>query len=301
MVDEYGYNIPDLEIRLVNANTNKEELAFIYDGEENSYFCCVSAMGVGNHSCRIMVDDYYYNIKPINFNLEIVKSDVKLTLKQSYVARGDYAIIKAKVTDMDDEVIFDEGKVKFTINGKNYYRSINDDGVATLKVKMNNVGTFSYSASYGGDANHNPSVTKKSKIYVLSTSKKSRTISIKGYKVVIPLNKYKKLISAQTTGKTYVYKLNTGKTIKQKVTIINKKTFKETTKTVKSKVFFYIAYDGAYKYNSLPAEQYVAELTTSSQTRASNIICYKWLFGYKQSKQFTKLNSAKVRQYLTGF
>lgn len=118
VVDEYGYNIPDLEIRLVNANTNKEELAFIYDEEENSYFCCVSAMGVGNHSCRIMVDDYYYNIKPINFNLEIVKSDVKLTLKQSYVARGDYAIIKAKVTDMDDEVIFDEGKVKFTVNGK---------------------------------------------------------------------------------------------------------------------------------------------------------------------------------------
>lgn len=299
VVDEEGYNIPDLEIMLVNANTNEELLSFVYDEEEDSYFCLVSLMGVGNHSCRIMVDDYYYNIKPIDFNLEIVKSDVDLILKESYVARGDYAVIKAKVRGMDGGVVLDEGKVKFTVNGKNYYKTIDDNGVATLKVKMNKAGTFSYSASYRGDVNHNPSVTKKSKIHVLSTTKKSRTISIKGYKVVIPLDKYKKLISAKTTGKTYVYKLNTGKTIKQKVDIINKKTFKSTTKTVKSKVYIYIAFDGAYEYtNSLPSEQYVAELTTSNQHSAGNIICHKWLFGYKQSKQFTKLNSAKVRQSL---
>ncbi|MBQ7928678.1 MAG: Ig-like domain repeat protein [Methanobrevibacter sp.] len=301
VVDEDGYNIPDLEIRLVNANTNEEELSFDYDEEEDSYFCYVSAMGVGKHSCRIMVDDYYYNIKPIDFNLEIVKSEVNLILKESYVARGDYAILKAKVTDMDDVAIFDGGKVKFTVNGKNYYRSINDDGVATLKVKMSKVGTFTYSARYEGDKNHNPSVTKKSKIHVLSTTKKSRTVSIKGYKVVIPLSKYKNLISAKTTGKTYVYKLSTGKTIKQKVDIYNKKTWKKTTKTVKSKVIFFIAFDGAYEYTgSLPGEQYVAELTTSNQHRSGNIICHKWLFGYKQSKQFTKLNSAKVRQSLRG-
>lgn len=300
VVDEDGYNIPDLVVRLVNANTSEEELSFIYDEELDSYCCCVSAMGVGNHSCRIMVDDYYYDIKPIDFNLEIVKSDVNLILKESYVARGDYAIIKAKVKDMDDGLLYEEGKVKFKVNGKNYYRAIND-GVATLKIKMNKAGTFTYSARYAGDKNHNPSVTKKSKIHVLSTTKKSRTIYIKGYKVVIPLDKYKKLISAKTTGKTYVYKLNTGKTIKQKVDIYNKKTWKKTTKTVKSKIYIYIAFDGTGKYmGSLPRNQYVAELTTSNQHRAGNIICHKWLFGYKQSKQFTKLNSAKVRQSLSG-
>lgn len=300
VVDEDGYNMPDLEVRLINAETNKEEMSFAYDEEEDAYWCCVSSMGVGNHSCKIIVDDYYYNIKPINFNLEIVKSDVELTLTKTYVVKGDNAIIKAKVTDMDNSPLCEEGKVKFTVNGKTYYRSINENGIATLKVKMNKQGTFTYSVAYTGSEDHNPSITKKSKIYVLSTSKSSRTIKIKGYKVVIPLDKFKKLINAKYTGKTYVYKLNTGKTIKQKVDIINKKTFKSTTKTVKSKVYIYICFDGSYKYNSLPSKQYVAELTTSNQHRAGNIICHKWLFGYKQSKEFVKLNSAKVRQSLKG-
>ena len=73
VVDEDGYNIPDLEVRLMDANTNKELMAFDYDEDEDAYWCCVSNMGVGNHSCKIIVDDYYYNINPIYFNLEIVK------------------------------------------------------------------------------------------------------------------------------------------------------------------------------------------------------------------------------------
>lgn len=301
VVDEDGYNIPDLAVRLVDANTNKEELIFDYDEDEDAYWGCVSLMGVGKHSLKIIVDDYYYDIKPVYFNLEIVKSYTELTLKESYVAKGDYAILKAKVSNIEGDPILDGGKVKFTVNGKTYYKKINVDGAASLKVKMNKKGTFKYSASYCGDKNHNPSSTKKNKIYVLDTSKKSRTIQIKGYKVVIPLDKYKKLISAKTTGKTYVYKLNTKKTIKQKIDIINKKTFKTTTKTVKSKIYIYIAFDGGNKYiGSLPPNQYVMELTTSNQHHAGNIICHKWLFGYKQAKLFTKLNSAKVRQYLRG-
>ncbi len=301
VVDEYGHNIPDLEVRLVNAHTNKEEMAFTYEEDEDSYWCCVSSMGVGNHPCKIIVDDYYYNIKPINFNLKIVKSNVKLNLKETYALKGDYAIIKAKVTDMDDYSINENGKVKFTVNGNKYYRSIDNNGVATLKVKMSKQGTFIYSATYAGDENHNPSTTKKSKIRVLSISKSARTISIKGYKIVIPLDKYKKLFNAKYTGKTYVYKFDTKKTIKQKVDIYNKKTFKKTTKKVKSKIYVYICFDGSQKYiGSLPANQYVVEITTSNQHRAGNIICHKWLFGYKQSKELSKLNSAKVKQRLTG-
>lgn len=301
IVDEYGYNIPDLEVRLVDANTNEEEMIFAYQEDEDLYWCCVSVMGVGNHSCKIIVDDYYYNIKPIYFNLEIVKSDVKLIIKETYVVKGDYAIIKAKVTDMEGYFICEDGKVKFTVNSKDYYRSIDDEGIATLKIKMNKQGTFTYSAIYTGDENHNPSVTKKSKVYVLSTSKSARTISIKGYKVVIPLDKYKKLINAKYTGKTLVYKFNTGKTIKQKVDIYDRKTGKKTTKTVKSKIYIYICFDGNNEYmGSLPPNQYVAELTTSNQYRSGNIVCHKWLFGYKQSKEFIKLNSAKVRQSLYG-
>lgn len=301
VVDEEGYNIPDLEVRLVDANTSKEVMAFVYEEDEDAYWCCVSLMGVGNHSCKIIVDDYYYNIKPIYFNLEIVKSDVEVILKETTVVKGDYAILKVKITDTEGSPIFDEGKVKFTVNGKNYYRNINENSYATLKVKMNKQGTITYSAKYMGDKNHNPSTTKKSKIHVLSTSKSARTIKIKGYKVVIPLDKYKKLINAKSNGKTYVYKLNTKKTIKQKVDIYNKKTWKKTTKTVKSKIYIYVAFDGSGKYaGSLPKNQYVAEITTSNQHRYGNIICKKWLFGYKQSKEFTKLNSAKVRQKLFG-
>ena len=301
VVNEDGYNIPDLEVQLADAKTNKKLMAFDYDENEDAYWCCVSNMGVGNHSCKIMVDDYYYDIKPIYFNLEIVKSDVELILKETTVVKGDYAILKAKITNFEGSTIYEDGQVKFTVNGKNYYRNINDNGYATLKVQMNKQGTITYSAAYMGDENHNPSSTKKSKIHVLSTSKSARTIKIKGYSVVIPLDKYKKLVNAKNNGKTYVFKLNTKRTIKQKVDIYNKKTFKKTTKTVKSRIYIYVAFDGSGKYaGSLPKNQYVAEITTSNQHRYGNIICKKWLFGYKQSKDFTKLNSAKVRQKLYG-
>lgn len=301
IVDEYGYNIPYLEARLVDANTNKVKMTFDYDEDEDAYWCCVSNLGVGNHSCRIIVDDYYYDITPIDFNLEVIRSDVELILKETYVVQGDTAIIKARVTDIEGYSIYDDGKVKFTVDGKNYYRSIDEDGVATLKVKMNKKGTFTYSATYRGGKNYNPSITEKSKVRVLSNSKSARTVSLKGYKVVIPLEKYKKLIYAKYTGKTYVYKLNTGKTIKQKVDVYNKKTGKKTTKTVNSKIYIYIAYDGNWDYTgSLPPEQYVAEITTSNQHRGGNIICHKWLIGYKQAKEFSKLNSAKVTQSLKG-
>ena len=301
VVNEDGYNIPDLEVQLADAKTNEKLMAFDYDENEDAYWCCVSIMGVGNHSCKIMVDDYYYDIKPIYFNLEIVKSDVELILKETTVVKGDYAILKAKITNFEGSTIYEDGQVKFTVNGKNYYRNINDNGYATLKVQMNKQGTITYSAAYMGDENHNPSSTKKSKIHVLSTSKSARTIKIKGYSVVIPLDKYKKLVNAKNNGKTYVFKLNTKRTIKQKVDIYNKKTFKKTTKTVKSRIYIYVAFDGSGKYaGSLPKNQYVAEITTSNQHRYGNIICKKWLFGYKQSKDFTKLNSAKVRQKLYG-
>ena len=301
VVNEDGYNIPDLEVQLADAKTNKKLMAFDYDENEDAYWCCVSNMGVGNHSCKIIVDDYYYDIKPIYFNLEIVKSDVELILKETTVVKGDYAILKAKITNFEGSTIYEDGQVKFTVNGKNYYRNINDNGYAALKVQMNKQGTITYSAAYMGDENHNPSSTKKSKIHVLSTSKSARTIKIKGYSVVIPLDKYKKLVNAKNNGKTYVFKLNTKRTIKQKVDIYNKKTFKKTTKTVKSRIYIYVAFDGSGKYaGSLPKNQYVAEITTSNQHRYGNIICKKWLFGYKQSKDFTKLNSAKVRQKLYG-
>ena len=301
VVNEDGYNIPDLEVQLADAKTNKKLMAFDYDENEDAYWCCISNMGVGNHSCKIIVDDYYYDIKPIYFNLEIVKSDVELILKETTVVKGDYAILKAKITNFEGSTIYEDGQVKFTVNGKNYYRNINDNGYATLKVQMNKQGTITYSAAYMGDENHNPSSTKKSKIHVLSTSKSARTIKIKGYSVVIPLDKYKKLVNAKNNGKTYVFKLNTKRTIKQKVDIYNKKTFKKTTKTVKSRIYIYVAFDGSGKYaGSLPKNQYVAEITTSNQHRYGNIICKKWLFGYKQSKVFTKLNSAKVRQKLYG-
>lgn len=299
VVDEDGNNIPDLEVRLMDADTDEELIEFSYDEETDSYWCDICTIGVGEHSCKIIVDDYYYDIKPININLEVGKAYAELYLKEVYVVKGDYAIIKAEVTDVEDNYITDEGKVKFTVNGKTYKRSVDEDGVATLKVKMNRQGTFTYSAKYTGSETYNPSFTEKSRIHVLGTSKTARTISIKGYKAVIPLYKYKKLINAKNTGKTYVYKVGTGKTIKQKVDIYNTKTHKKTTKTVTSKVFFYIAYDGTGYYSgSLPANQYVAELTTTNQLRHGNIICQKWLFGYKQAKEFSKLNYSKVRQKL---
>ena len=202
IIDEDGYNIPDLNVRLIDIDTNNELMTFDYEEDEDSYWCNINALGAGKHSCRIIVDDSYYDIKPIDLNLEVGKAYAELNLKEIYVVKGDYAIIKAEVTDIEDDFISGEGKVKFTVNGKTYKRAVNDEGIATLKVKMNKLGTFTYSAKYTGSENYNPSFTEKSKIHVLSASKSARTISIKGYKAVISLYKYKKLINAKKTRNT---------------------------------------------------------------------------------------------------
>ena len=229
----------------------------------------------------------------VNQVSETPLKDVKLTLKEIYTVKGDYAVIKTKVSSSNG------GKVKFTVNGKNYYKSVDKNGYSTLKVKMNKKGTFTYSATYTGDETHKASITKKSKVHVLDTSKKARTISLKGYKLVIPLNKYKKLINAKNNKKTYVYLFKLKKTIKQKVDVYNEQTFEKTTKTMNSRIYIYVCFDGNHEYSgSLPPEEYVAEITTSNQHRSGPVQCQKWLFGYKQSKNFEKLNSAKLRQSL---
>ena len=229
----------------------------------------------------------------VNQASETPLKDVKLTLKEIYTVKGDYAVIKTKVSSSNG------GKVKFTVNGKNYYKGVDKNGYSTLKVKMNKKGTFTYSATYTGDETHKASIIKKSKVHVLGTSKKARTVSLKGYKIIIPLKKYKNLINAKNTEKTYVYLFKLKKTIKQKVDVFNEKTFKKTTKTVKSRIYIYVCFDGNHEYTgSLPPGEYVAEITTSNQHRTGPVQCQKWLFGYKQSKNFEKLNSAKVRQKL---
>lgn len=291
IVDEYGYNIPYLEARLVDANANEVEMVFYYDEDEDAYWCCVSAMGVGNHSCKIIVDDYYYNIKPIDFNLEIVKSDVKLIIKENYLVKGDYAIIKAKVTDMEGISIWEDGKVKFTINGKNYYRNIDKNGYATLKIKMNKEGTFTYSAIYTGDKNHNPSTTKKSKVHVLSTSKSARTFKIKGYSIVLSLDKYKKLVNAKNTNKAVCFEIKTNKYVKQKVG-----NYKNKLKRVKAKVSIIISYGGKTGDQYAPANKYYMCLTTPYQNPGYEY-CTPWLYGAKKSTELNKLNNAKTTKW----
>jgi len=290
-----------------------------------SLFDYVIGISIGNFAAEATINlesDYIHGIVPV-FVFGLIACLVQILTMKSIVLRrffiGTPTVliqdgkilyrglkkVKFDINDLlevaRDAGYFDLGEISYAImeaNGdvsflpKGEYKSVT---IKDMKLKVEKDGLCANVVIDGNLMEDNIENMHKTKEWI------RKELKIKGYKVVIPLDKYKKLINAKTNGKTYVYKLNTKKTIKQKVDIYNKKTWKKTTKTVKSKIYIYVAFDGTGKYGgSLPKNQYVAEITTSNQHRYGNIICKKWLFGYKQSKEFTKLNSAKVRQKLFG-
>ena len=99
---------------------------------------------------------------------------------------------------------------------ENHIKSKLKNGVATKKIKIKKTGTYKYTAELT-DNNYKNSKTGKAKLFVYSASKKARTFKVKGYKIIVPLSKYKKLVEAKNTGKSVSYYIKSNKHIKQQI------------------------------------------------------------------------------------
>lgn len=280
LVDEYGDSIYDVEELKVTYDDGDEEIGE-YDDEGYYLF---SMDKIANRKATLTLTDPYYWAYPVTINVKISKSPVKITTKNYYSNTKQYSILKAIVKDTDGEPIA-EGKVKFDINGKSYYVNV-ENGVATKKIKLTKAKTYTYSATYIGNDHYKDSKTASSKIYVYSSSKKARTLNIKGYKVTLTQNQYNNLIKAKNTGKTISYTLNTHKKVKQTITS-NYKNFK----TIKAPVYITISYGGKEPKRQ---QQYPNKYSIFAETKYTAYATKGKLILTKDASTINGLKNAKV-------
>ena len=133
-----------------------------------------------------------------------IDSKDKITGKNLVKYYSKKTSFKVKVTDVSGKVV--AKKVKFTINGKNYYPKTDKNGVATLKLKLK-PGKYAVQVSYG-DAKAKYKITIKKTLITKNVSKK---VKKSGKFTVKVLNSKGKAFSKQTVkikfkGKTYKIK-----------------------------------------------------------------------------------------------
>ena len=220
-----------------------------YDDEGIYYF--YFDLNPGDHNLKITLDDSHHKAKPVFINLKIVKSKFtgKIKCKSYWGVSNSKFTMRATVYN-DDLSYYENGYVTFKINGKSYMVKTKN-GVATKTIRIKKAGTFTYTAKFTNDK-YSSSVIGKGKFYVLNTAKKARIFKIKGYKTVIPINKFKKLVNAKNSGKTLIYKVKTNKEIKQTVEKIS---YSYKWKYVKTVDLVYAHektyYNSNYKYDTI--------------------------------------------------
>ena len=185
-----------------------------YDDEGIYYF--YFDLKPGNHKLKVTLDDKYHKAKPVLINLKIVKSKFTGKINCKSYWGTDKSKLTMKATVYNDELFYHEnGYVTFKVNGKSY-KVKTKNGVAIKTIRIKKAGTFTYTAKFASDK-YSSSVTGKGKLYVYSTSKKARTFKIKGYKIIVPIKKFNKLVNAKNNNKIVYFKIKTNKFVNQEV------------------------------------------------------------------------------------
>ena len=114
-------------------------------------------------------------------------------------------------------------KVAATVNGKTYYATTNSKGVATFKLALNVVKTYTVSLKFAGDS-----------YYAASSSSVKVKVTKTKTKITVPKKTYK--AKAKTKKLTATLKDQTGKAIKSKKITFTVNGKKYTAKTNKKGV-----------------------------------------------------------------
>ena len=183
------------QVKLLDENGTgiaKKVISIVFNGK--TYNRTTNADGIA--SLKINVAKNYYTAK-YSFNCEgyaPVSGSTKLlvlTKTQSAFKASNYVAYKGfsnpyTVTLSADGIKLKNKKVRFKINGKNYYNTTNSKGKATFNIKLAK-GTYTIKYYFNGEKNIN-AASGKSKITVKKmTTKISRANSVKYYhKTVAP-------------------------------------------------------------------------------------------------------------------
>ena len=149
-------------------------------------------------------------------------------------------------------------KVAATVNGKTYYATTNSKGVATFKLSLNAVKTYTVSLKFAGDSYYTAS-SSSVKVKVTKTKTKL-TVPKKTYKAKAKTKKLTATLKDQTgkaikskkvtftvNGKKYTAKTNKKGVATVKVKLSKKKTYKFTVKFAGDKTYVAVKKTGKVK------------------------------------------------------
>lgn len=162
--------------------------------------------------------------------------------------------ITATLKDGSGKVIANK-KVTATVNGKTYTATTNSKGVATFKLTLKTVKTFTVSLKFAGDSYYTAS-TKSIKVKVTKTKTKL-TVPKKTFKRAAKVKKITATLKDQTgkvikskkvtftvNGKKYAAKTNKKGVATVKVKLSKKKTYKVTVKFAGDKTYYAVKKTG---------------------------------------------------------
>ena len=161
--------------------------------------------------------------------IKILKTATKVKISSITAKSGTTKYIKADVYDGTGNVCHEGGKVKFSINGKNYYAKVKS-GTAKIKIKVpSKIKTYNCKATFLGDNNAKSSsktfkITVKKATTKKTTTKKtaSKKKKITKFTLKVPTKLNKKIIRyyGKYSVQTYkYYKSNGKKDITLKITV----------------------------------------------------------------------------------
>lgn len=167
-----------------------------------------------------------------NFDVTNRHNTVLIVSNISYKFNNLNKVISITLKDKNGSAIANK-KITVTVNGVNYYGTTNNNGVATVKVSLSTVGTYSITAKFATEdafvaslgtgkitvTKDSTTLTSSGKTYTVTASPKSITVTLKDASGKAIANKK---ITATVNGKTYTATTNSKgvATFKLKLTAV---------------------------------------------------------------------------------
>ena len=219
-------NAGTITVKLIDAYgvaINKEEIVYTIAGGEEQYGVTEDGLLTINVDKNGLVsfafaetNKYKGSVAEINFAFS--KKIAKLTAPaKTYLITATTKSISATLKD-EDGIALANKEVTFTVNGKNYTATTNENGVATVKVALSTAKAYAVSIKYAGEDKYGAaSVSSKITVNKVAT------------KATVPNKTFKK--AATTKKVTFTLQTSAGKAIaKKKITFtVNGKTYSAYT------------------------------------------------------------------------
>ena len=130
---------------------NAKYYNYYYVGEEFGADITPDHIKVGSYKIKISSADKKVKAEPVTKNIKIAKTSIKLQAKKASISSNDTIQLKAVLKFKNNEKV-NEGKVKFTIDGKSYTANVKN-GVATKNIKVKDLKSKQYQVKFLGNKN----------------------------------------------------------------------------------------------------------------------------------------------------